>query len=68
MLTDESKGRTEALRLGLDVTGILGILLRAKERQFLPSVKTVLDAMMMRAGFWVEEELYNTILARANEL
>lgn len=68
LLIDESKGRTEALRLGVDVTGILGILLRAKERQFVPSVKTVLDEMMTRAGFWVDEELYSTILARANEL
>ena len=67
LLIDESKGRAEALRLGLEVTGILGVLLRAKERQLIPSVKSVLDEMMTRAGFWVDEELYRTILVRANE-
>jgi hypothetical protein len=68
LLIDESKGRLEAQRLGLDVTGILGTLLIAKEKQFIPSVKIVVDDMITQAGFWIDEELYTTILARAHEI
>ncbi|MBI5473236.1 MAG: DUF3368 domain-containing protein [Ignavibacteriae bacterium] len=67
LLIDEGKGRMEALRRGLEVTGILGVLLRAKEKDIIPRVKTVLDEMIEKAGFWVDGKLYNRILVIANE-
>lgn len=36
LLIDEAKGRNEAENLDLEVTGILGILIRAKEKELIP--------------------------------
>jgi uncharacterized protein len=67
LLIDERLGRQEALRLGLSIIGILGILLVAKQRSLIPKVQPVMDALINKAGFRVSTQLYQRILDLAQE-
>ncbi len=67
LLIDERLGRQEAIRLGLSIIGILGILLVAKQRSLIPQVQPVMDALINQAGFRVSPQLYQRILALAQE-
>lgn len=67
VLIDKSLGRMVAARLNLRYTGILGILLEAKSKKLIESVKPLLDALINEAGFWVTQPLYDRVLQLANE-
>jgi hypothetical protein len=43
ILMDERRGRFMARRLGLEVIGVLGVLVRAKRKGHLDELKPVLD-------------------------
>ncbi len=64
---DEREGRHAVSRLGLVPLGVLGILLRAKEKGLLPDVRPAVDALRRQAGFFVADQLYRDFLARADE-
>ena len=61
-LLDERDARKVAKSLGLKVTGVLGILLRAKQQGNLISLQPVLDDLLNKAGFRIAPELLNQIL------
>ena len=67
LLIDEHLGRTVASRLGLDFTGVLGVLLECKSTGLIPAVKPLVDNLIVQAGFWVNEPLYNRVLQLAGE-
>jgi predicted nucleic acid-binding protein len=67
LLIDERLGRQEAVRLGLSIIGILGILLVAKKRSLIPQVQPVMDALINQAGFHVSPQLYQRVLDLAQE-
>lgn len=67
LLIDERLGRQEAVRLGLSIVGILGILLVAKQRSLIPQVQPAMDALINQAGFRVSPQLYQRVLALAQE-
>ena len=67
LLLDERRGRTVASRLGLKSVGILGCLIEAKHKGLIPSVKPILDNLIVNAGFWVTENLYMRVLQTAGE-
>lgn len=66
LIIDERRGRNEAIRAGLQVTGLLGILLAAKQRGLIPLVQPVLDDLIAQ-GFWIREQLYAEVLQLARE-
>jgi uncharacterized protein len=68
LLMDERDGRRIAESLGLPVTGVLGILLRAKLDGTLPSLQQTLVALETTAGFRIGRSLIRKILAAADEL
>jgi hypothetical protein len=68
VLIDERRGRLVASRLNLSYTGILGILVEAKNKGLIAEVKPLLDALINEAGFWVAEPLYNSVLQLVNEM
>ncbi|NEP09075.1 MAG: DUF3368 domain-containing protein [Symploca sp. SIO2C1] len=61
-LIDERDARKVAKSLGLKVTGILGILLRAKQTGELESLQPVIDNLIKKAGFRIAPELLAQIL------
>jgi uncharacterized protein len=67
LLIDERLGRQEAVRLGLSIIGILGVLLVAKQRSLIPQVQLVMDALIKQAGFRVSPQLYQRVLSLAQE-
>lgn len=66
LIIDERRGRNEAIRAGLRVTGLLGLLLAAKQQDFIPLVQPILDDLIAQ-GFWVREQLYAEVLQLAGE-
>lgn len=67
LLIDEQLGRQEASNLGIEITGILGILVAAKVRRLIPSVQPIMDALIAQAGFLIHPSLYIRILQAADE-
>lgn len=67
ILLDEKEGRKIAKSLGLKVTGILGILLRARHEGRLPSMQKVMDQLRDRAGFRIGAELYADLMRKSGE-
>jgi len=67
VLIDERRGRMIAARLNLHYTGILGVLVEAKCQGFISTVKPLLDDLINKAGFWVAEPLYKSVLRLVNE-
>jgi len=67
ILIDETDGRFEARNRGLQVIGLIGVLLKAKDMGYIPSVKTELDRLVSDARFWIDSKLYQRALLAANE-
>ena len=67
LLIDERLGRQEAVRLGLPIIGILGVLLVAKQRSLISHVQPVMDALVNEAGFRISSQLYQRILDLAQK-
>ena len=67
LLIDERRGRAEADRLGVRITGLLGILVEAKRKNFIDAVKPLMDTMIAMSNFRVSSDLYNQILDIVDE-
>jgi len=67
LLIDERRGRAEADRLGLRITGLLGILIEAKHQNLIVAVKPLMDALITTSLFRVSPALYNQILDMVDE-
>ncbi len=68
LLIDERLGRLEAQRQGLRITGILGLLLAAKNQALIPEVRPIMDALIQQSNFRVGSQLYDEVLRLAGEL
>jgi predicted nucleic acid-binding protein len=68
VLMDEAEGRHKARRLGLEVTGVVGMLLEAKSKGHVSRVLPCLDKLRQEAGFYLRESVYRHALKLANEL
>jgi len=66
LLIDDSAGRRVAQHLGLNVAGVVGVLLDAKRRGQISQVKPMLDRLR-ESGFWLANRLLEDALRRANE-
>ncbi|MEI6409112.1 MAG: DUF3368 domain-containing protein [Bacteroidota bacterium] len=66
VIIDENKGRSVAKRLGLSVTGTVGVLIKAKELGLIQSGTEIL-AKLEAHGFWLSEQLKNKIIDRMQE-
>jgi uncharacterized protein len=67
VLLDERDGRSAAERAGLRVTGVLGVLLRAKHAGQIESVRQEIIALRERAGFFLSAALEFRVLQSAGE-
>jgi predicted nucleic acid-binding protein len=67
VLMDERAGRQAAMRSGLTVTGALGLLLRAKRRGDISSIKSTLNALRTEARFFMAPQLEAIVLHEAGE-
>lgn len=67
LLIDERLGRREASRLGLSITGMLGILLAAKKQNLVSAIRPIVDELISKAGFRISDQLYQEVMAVAGE-
>ncbi len=66
IILDDKEGRRVARSKGLRVTGTLGLLIEARERGLIPSIRRELDRLI-EAGIWINEALYHRILQEFGE-
>jgi predicted nucleic acid-binding protein len=67
VILDERMGRRYARRLGIRLTGTLGVLLRAKQQQLIPAVGPLIRGMQ-EAGIRFGGPLVDQVLRVAEEL
>ena len=67
LLVDDAQGRRAAHALGIDYTGTLGVLLRAKTEGKLAALSPVLTLMQQRTTFWLSEEVHRAALVQSGE-
>ena len=65
VLLDERDGRRVARRHDLEVTGVIGVLLRGAKADEV-DLEHELDALR-EAGFWISDDLYARVLSEANK-
>lgn len=66
LIIDEKEGRKEASAQGITITGMLGIILKAKEKGLIPIVQPYLDRLMT-SNFKLNPKLYRSVLVSAGE-
>ena len=68
LLMDERLGRETACYFGLNYTGVIGVLIEAKQRGLIGLIKEHLDRLRAMAGFHISQALYLKVLQDQNEL
>jgi hypothetical protein len=66
VILDDQGGRLVARDKDLSVTGTIGVLIEAKERGFIPSLRPEIDRLI-EARMWVSEVFYHRILKEYGE-
>ena len=66
IILDDYKARKVATRLGLDITGTLGVIIKAKKNGVIPSIKPVL-VKLKATNFRLHEELEQFAIKEAGE-
>jgi predicted nucleic acid-binding protein len=66
VIIDEVKGRKFAQRLGLPLTGTMGVLLLAKENGLVEKIAPLIE-QLQEVGFYITPELVTAVLSMADE-
>ncbi|NJC28517.1 DUF3368 domain-containing protein [Neolewinella antarctica] len=66
LIIDERKGRRKARELNLKITGVTGIIIRAKHESLIESGKEKLD-LLRKAGFRLSDKIYAFALDQMGE-
>lgn len=66
LIIDEIKGRKAAKEMGIPVTGSLGVLITAKNKGHLKTLKPIIDKIQ-NTNFQISKELMERVLEKANE-
>ena len=66
IILDDYKARKVAEKLGLSITGTLGVIVKAKLRGIIPSVKPYLDKIR-KTDFYISPDLYSKAVEEAGE-
>jgi uncharacterized protein len=67
VLIDETHGREAARRHGVTPIGVLGVLVRARKRQFVVAIRPIIEALESKANFWVRREIRDEVLRSVGE-
>lgn len=67
LIIDESNGRQKAESLGIDIVGLLGTLLKAKDMGIISEVRPIIDQLIRQAGFFISPQLRGHVLSLAGE-
>jgi len=67
VLVDDSEGRRLAKTEGAHVLGLMGVLLLAKRRGQIPEVRSLMNALIETAGFFLSPGVRDEVLRLAGE-
>ncbi len=67
ILIDDAAGRAAAQRAGIQPVGLIGVLIRAKQRNLIEAVKPLLNRLVTELNFFVSAELRMASLEKVNE-
>jgi predicted nucleic acid-binding protein len=68
LIMDERRGRKVASALGItQITGLLGVLLEAKQKGLITAIKPILEQLIAQNNFRISDSLYQKILLFAGE-
>ena len=67
LLIDEKLGRQIALREGLRITGLIGLVIEAKHRKIIPSVREFVAQLEFEAGFPLSDAVKTEAFRLAGE-
>ena len=67
VLLDETNARKIANIYGLNKTGVIGLLIRARIEEKIASLRHELDRLRQDGGFWMSEKLYQKALEAVGE-
>lgn len=67
ILLDESEARRIAGSYNLNVTGVIGLLIRAKRDGHISSLEDEMARLRDEGHFWIRESLYNYIIKSQNK-
>ena len=66
LIIDEKLGRAIATSHGVRITGVLGVLIKAKKEGLIDTVSEPIDRLR-ELGFWLNEKLVNKVLTALGE-
>lgn len=66
VILDDNSAKKTAKFLELSVTGTLGILVKAKQLNYIEKVKPLMDALIAN-GFFVTQNVYSMVLEQTGE-
>lgn len=55
LITDDRKARSVAASIGLKCTGLLGLMVSAKQENLLPSVRAMIDVLESKGGLYLSD-------------
>lgn len=67
VILDDADARAVAESLGVEFTGLLGILLRAKKSALITAIRPVMDDLLNQTSFRISKSVYTQILLLAGE-
>jgi uncharacterized protein len=68
LLVDDATGRAAAMRYGLQIIGLLGVLIRAKEKGLIDHVSDWVEELRRHTSFRMSDALVNRVLKSAGEI
>ncbi len=66
LIIDEKKGRFQATKFNLKITGTIGVLIKAKQKSVIGELKPLLFDLRSK-GIWLDERFINQILKEVKE-
>ncbi len=67
LLIDERIGTRKAKEIGLQTIGLIGVLVKAKQENYISNVGSIIR-QLRNEGFWISDNLVKIILHRVGEL
>jgi hypothetical protein len=67
LIPDDRRARTAAIGLGLKCTGLLGLLVHAKQRNLLSSVRAMIDVLERKGGLYLSDTVKAEAMRIAGE-
>lgn len=65
LVMDETMGRERARAMGLQTVGVLGILLNAKRKGQIESIREAMNSLRQEVGFYISDVLYEQVIKTA---